>query len=136
MTRNRSHSKKTAKNSITSSVINDMYDLNDDFTNELDQEMDILRKKNINSTESLIEKIMNTNLENIPSCNININLDEGNKVDLKTKSISRRKNNDVTGESSLLQIPKSNTRRYSEFTDLFEDIDKIARNFSSIPNTE
>lgn len=79
-----------------------MKDLNDDFTNNLDKEIAILRKKNICNTESLIEKIMNSNLDNIKNFN-NKNLDTKNSdIDLKTNSIARRniKNKDLRNESN------------------------------------
>lgn len=90
-----------------------MKDLNDNFTNNLDKEIEILRKKNICNTESLIEKIMNSNLDNIKNFN-NKNLDTKNSdIDLKTNSIARRniKNKDLRDESNLIQISKSKNNR-------------------------
>lgn len=72
----------------------------------------MLRKKNINSTEKLMERIMNTNLDNIVSednQSLEINVSD---QELKTNSVSRRnKKNSIKEEPNLLQIPKKNTRR-------------------------
>lgn len=113
-----------------------MYQLNDDFNKEIDLEMDALKKKNMFSNEKLLEKILNMNLDSNTSDNVDekLNLDIDDKDPMEKKTSDRRKRNLNTKSESITAFPaltNNKNRRFSEFTDVFEEMDKISRNIST-----
>lgn len=111
-----------------------MYQLNDDFNKEIDSEMDALRKKNLNSTEKLLEKILNVNLDEVTNESNNENPIHDDNDPMIKKTSDRRKRNLASNSTSLNtlnpSIPVKHNRRFSEFTDVFEEMDKISKNLS------